>query len=286
MINNKDKNGKADLHIHTTSSDGVLSPKEVLEWASKKRITAISITDHDTVDGIQSAIDFSKNYSIEVIPGIEFSTELHSEEVHILAYCFDYKNNELLQKLNKIQSSRYLRAIKIIEKLKSIDVRVSFDKVQKYSQNGLIGRPHIARVMIEEGYVNSIKEAFDNYLAKDKIAYVERYKLTCSEAISIIKSLGGIPVLAHPGLLSKKLDLKYILDLGIKGIEVYHSKHNEEDIKKFSIIAKSRNLIITGGSDCHGTSFNNEPLIGNIWVDYSAVNCLKNASKTLDYKKY
>ncbi|KUO75309.1 MAG: hypothetical protein APF77_12965 [Clostridia bacterium BRH_c25] len=266
---------KADLHIHTTASDGLMSPDEVVRWASVKRLAAIGITDHDTVNGIGPAVEASPKYGVEVVPGIELSTLYAEEEIHILGYYIDYKADWFLDILKKIQNSRYERADRIVNKLNGLGVNITLEQVRDIAEAGAIGRPHIARAMINEGYINNIKEAFKGYIGKDCPAYVERYKLNCSEAIGIIKKLGGISVLAHPGLIKNKINIGRIIELGIDGIEVYHSKHDDETIRNALSIANSRKLLITGGSDCHGMKLNNEPIIGNCSVDYKYVQKLK-----------
>lgn len=278
--------GKADLHIHTTSSDGMLSPEEVVKWAVYKKLSAIGITDHDTIKGIQPAIDYSINYKIEIVPGIELSTEYNEEEIHILGYYIDYKKDWLQQKLNEIYESRYNRAIKIIDKLSDLGIQITLEQVKNIAESGTIGRPHIARAMQEKGYIDNMKDAFKKYIGKGCPAYVERYKITCEEAIDMIKALGGVPVLAHPGLISSKVNLNKILDIGIEGIEVYHSKHDDETIRNTYKLAVDRKLLITGGSDCHGIFINNEPILGNIWVDYKNVQLLKEKSEYMNIKRF
>lgn len=275
---------KADLHIHTTASDGLLTPEEVVRWASLKRLKAAAITDHDTVNGIDAAIDAASRYGVEIIPGIEFSTIFEEEEIHILGYYIDYKEQWFLDMLKKIQNSRYERASKIIGKLNEMGVDITLDEVKEIAEDGILGRPHIARAMINKGYINNIKEAFRGYIGKGCPAYVERYKLSSREAIDVIKRLGGISILAHPGLIRNKAYIRDIVKLGIDGIEVYHSKHDEATTRDALSIAKSRNLLITGGSDCHGMKVNNEPILGNFSVDYKYVQLLKAATNNKKWR--
>jgi len=272
---------KADLHIHTTSSDGLLSPEEVVKWAVYKKLSAVGITDHDTIKGIQPAIDYSIDYNIEIVPGIELSTEDNEYEIHILGYYIDFKKEWLHQKLNEIYESRYNRAVMMIEKLSALGIQITLQQVKNIAETGTIGRPHIARAMLEMGYIDNMKDAFNKYIGNGCPAYVERYKISCQEAIDMIKNLGGVPVLAHPGLINKKVNINKIIDMGIEGIEVYHSKHDNETIRSTYKLAMDRKLLITGGSDCHGIFVNNEPILGNVWVDYKNVQLLKQKSKYL-----
>ncbi|MDF2893197.1 MAG: hypothetical protein K0R80_3564 [Clostridia bacterium] len=276
---------KADLHVHTTASDGLLSPEEVVKWAAYKKLNAVAITDHDTVKGVQPAIDISKQYNVEVIPGIEFSSEHMDEEIHILGYYIDYEQNWLKEKLDEMYKSRYTRAVKMIDRLNEIGIDITLEQVKAIAESGTIGRPHIARAMQEKGYIDNMKDAFRKYIGKGGPAYVERYRISCQEAIDIIKQLGGVPVLAHPGLINKKECIKEILDMGIEGIEVYHTKHDDEIIRYSLKLAAERKLLITGGSDCHGVFLNNEPIMGNVWVDYKYVELLKQKSETTKQKK-
>ena len=268
---------KADLHIHTTASDGLMDPGEVVRWAGIKRLKAIGITDHDTINGICPAEEASSKYGVEVVPGIELSTLYKDEEIHILGYYIDYKAGWFLETLEKIQNSRYERAANIVDRLKGIDIDITLDQVKRVAGSGAIGRPHIARAMIDKGYINNIKEAFQKYIGKGCPAYVERYKLSSSEAIHTINRLGGISVLAHPGLIRNKAYIGEIVSLGVEGIEAYHSKHDDETVRNALSIAKSEKLLITGGSDCHGMKVNNEPILGNCSVDYKYVEMLKEA---------
>jgi predicted metal-dependent phosphoesterase TrpH len=275
---------KADLHVHTTASDGLLSPEEVIKWAAHKKLSAVAITDHDTVKGVQPAIDISKQYNIEVVPGIEFSSEHMDEEIHILGYYIDYNKSWLKEKLDEMYQSRYTRAVKMIDKLKDIGIDITLEQVKRIAESGTIGRPHIARAMQENGYIDNMKDAFKNYIGKGGPAYVERYRISCQEAIDIIKGLGGVPVLAHPGLINKKECIDEILDMGVEGIEVYHTKHDDRTIRDTLKIVNRRKLLITGGSDCHGLFLNNEPILGNVWVDYKYVEVLKEKSKDTNQK--
>jgi len=252
-----------------------MSPREVVRWAGVKRLKAVGITDHDTVNGIAPAIEASASYGVEVVPGIELSTLYEKEEIHILGYYIDYKAEWFLAALKKIQNSRFERAERIVGKLQELGMEITLEQVKNIAEDGAIGRPHIARAMINKGYITNIKDAFREYIGKGGPAYVDRYKLECGEAIEMIKKLGGISVLAHPGLIKSKEYIGRILDLGIDGIEVYHSKHDEDTVRYALAIAQSRKLLVTGGSDCHGIMLNNEPIIGNCSVDYKYVQMLK-----------
>ncbi len=274
---------KVDLHVHTTSSDGSLSPLEAVEWASRKKIYGIAITDHDTVEGIKAAIENAKLYDIIVIAGIEISCTFEDKEIHILGYFIDYENKELLEKTKILKESRKSRGEKIIEKLNDLGFDLSFKDVYKISRDGVIGRPHIAKAMIEKKYVETIQEAFEKYLGRHKPAYVERYKLFIEEGIKLIHSAGGVAVIAHPGLIKNEKIIYEAIRLKADGIEAIHSKHSEQDVIKYKEIANKYNLIVTGGSDFHGDFTNNMPVLGDYFVDYKQVVLL--SKKAEFYKK-
>ena len=242
-----------DMHTHTTYSDGLTSPKELVDLGVESGLNGIALTDHDEVAGIKEAIDHSRKYpNFYLIPGIEFGCNINNEEVHILGYFIDYEDEELLGILKKLHKSRYTRAHNILEKLKSLNIDISIEDVLKHSDQENLGRPHIGRAMIDKGYVANLDQAFDKYLDRGKPAYVERYQLAINETIDLIYRLGGLSVLAHPSLLKDRGIIDYCIENGIMGIEAYHYKHTSSDQEIFVEIAKKNNLIITAGSDFHG----------------------------------
>jgi len=264
-----------DLHIHTDASDGSLSPETVVKKAKDMDYDSIAITDHDTVNGLEEAIKIGDKVNLEVIPGIEFNTKLDGYEVHILGYLIDYKNNDLLKESRKIKKSRVKRVKEIIKKLNDIGFDISAKEVFDLSDGGSVGRSHVARILKNKGYVQSFSEAFDKYLAVDKIAYVNRYRLTTKEAIDLIEKANGIPVLAHPGLINNDDLLDKIVNLGIKGIEAYYYEHNSSETKKYVEYAKNNNLLLTAGSDDHGPGNKDGMRLGEMKFDYKLVSELK-----------
>lgn len=242
-----------DLHVHTTFSDGLLTPEQVVKMAIKLNLKAIAITDHDTVDGIRPALDEAKKYTgFEVVPGVELSTDWNNEEIHILGYYIDYNNSNLRTVLLSFQQKRRKRIEEIIAKLKNMGINISIEDVCAKSKGSSLGRPHIALVLVEKGYVGSVQEAFKNYLNKGKPAYVPKEKLTPFSAIDIIKQNSGIPVLAHPGLLEDNSIINELISYGIMGIEVVHKSHNKPQVAYYTKLALDNNLLLTGGSDSHG----------------------------------
>ncbi len=242
-----------DMHVHTNASDGVLSPEKVIRRAMRNGLSGIAITDHDTVTGALSVDLLNIPNNFTVIKGIEFSTIQNNKEIHILGYYLDIEDPKLKNLLTNIQKFRSDRIYKILEKLKRFNIVLEYQEVQGEEPPESIGRPHVAKALIKRGFARDISEAFDRYLAKGRLAYVEHYKLETKEAIDLIKDLGGFSVLAHPGLLSDR-DIFSVLEKGIEGIEVYHPKHSRFATTKLYELAKYRKLIITGGSDFHDFS--------------------------------
>jgi predicted metal-dependent phosphoesterase TrpH len=271
---------KADLHLHSNKSDGILSPEEVVLQAAKLGLAAISLTDHDTVEGISEALDAGTRYGVRVVPGIELNTSADNGELHILGYYICHTDTKLLDTLKGIKEARVQRVRTIIKKLNDLGFEITFDQVlKKAGKADSMGRPHIARLLLEKGYVSTVKEAFEKYIGYGGSAYVERHKLLPREVIALIKDCGGVPVLAHPGILSSSLYIDLCIREGVQGIEVYHSRHTEEQAAVFRKIARRHDLIVTGGSDCHGEfKFDGKMLMGRYTVDAGAVDRLKEAA--------
>jgi hypothetical protein len=266
-----------DLHLHTTASDGSYTPTELVNKARDLGFSAIAITDHDTVGGIEEGLKVAKELGIELIPGIEMNTDYENTEIHILGYYLDYQNEKFLNILADLKEARYNRIRKIVTKLNNLGLEIDFDEASQLADGGALGRPHIAQIMLNKGYVKKWSQAFDQYIAKGAPAYVERKKITPKEAIEIIKKAGGIPVIAHPALMERDDLLENLLEWGIEGIEVYHTEHDRVDSQRYLEYAKDNNLLITGGSDCHGPERKGEILIGKIKAPYELVNGLKEA---------
>ena len=265
----------ADLHMHSTHSDGKLSVEKIIEHAKNRNLKTISITDHDTISGTIEAVQSLNKGSLEVIPGIELSTIYQGEEIHILGYLFDVENKDFAQFIQSTQNHRLERANKMIEKFDSVGIHIDREELSKISQGDSIGRPHFARLLIKMGLVHSINEGFKKYLTPGTATYVERYKLTTLDAIKEIKNANGLSVLAHPGLIKNQGLINQILHMKIDGIEVYHPKNNSMQTREYYQITKENNLFITGGSDNHSGNSNEYPFIGSVKIPYSYVEKLK-----------
>lgn len=256
-----------DLHVHTNYSDGLFNPATVVQKAVERKISGIAITDHDSIEGIEEAILESKKHNnIEIIPGIEFGCVYKNEEVHILGLFINYKDREIINKTKILKDERKKRGLRMIQLIKDLGMRITIEDVMKFSRDDFIGRPHIARALMKAGYVDNIQEAFNRYLGRGKPAYSERFTFSIEEVIRLIGNLGGVSSLAHPGLLENTAIIDYCISKGIQGIECEHSKHSPLKTKSFKKIAKANNLLITGGSDCHGDKTGGELLLGKFGV--------------------
>jgi hypothetical protein len=249
---------KIDLHMHTTASDGTSSPEELVKTCSELGLEIISVTDHDNTTAVETVKKAAEEYKLEVVPGIEISTYRGEAEYHILGYFIDLENNSLLGLTEAILQSRVDRTHEMIEKLTDMGYPLEFSDVKKFASGVSLGRPHVARALMEKGYVDSINQAFtDEFIGGGGRAYVEKKKVLPVEAITVILKAGGVPVIAHPHLINhgKALDKKEIerlKDVGLKGVEVYQTKHDKKTTEKYKKIAKELDLLITGGSDYHG----------------------------------
>ncbi len=264
-----------DLHIHSTASDGSMSPEQIVKMASCLKFKAIAITDHDTVEGLESALKAGEKYNLEVIPGIEINTDYKGYEVHILGYFIDYNNKKLLNKMNELKKMRKKRAYKMVERLNDLNINIDWQDVLDKAKGGSIGRTHIARVIFEQGYVDSPFESFEKYIAIDGPAYVKRKKITPGQAIDLIRTSSGLAVLAHPGIIDNDDIVYEIINDGIDGIEAIYYEYNKRQIEKYKKLAIDNNLLITGGSDDHGPGNKDGLRLGKIRIDYEYLQHLK-----------
>lgn len=265
----------ADLHIHTNKSDSTFSPEEVVRYAANCGLCAIAITDHDSVEAIPLVSEYANRYKIEIIPGVELSTDSNGEEAHILGYCIDFRKKWFLDKLEFLRHNRISRAQRMIGKLNELGLEITINDVLGISGEGAIGRMHIARALLEKKYISTISEAFQKYLGKGRYAYVKKYRITPREAIDMIVKLDGISVLAHPQIMNQDALIPGMIKQGLQGIEVYHSDHTHNGEERYLELAKKYNLVVTGGSDCHGIG-KGKVLMGTVKIPYELVERLKN----------
>lgn len=251
------KNGQFDLHLHTTASDGIQSPSQVVVMAASKGINTISITDHDTLEGIKEAREAGKRHGVYVIPGIELSTKFKGKNIDILGYHIS-ESEELLKILQKIRDHRENRAQLIIEKFCELGMLITSEDVKKYSKGDVIARPHIAKAVVDKGYAKNLQEVFDLFLADGKACAVDKMVLSPEEGISLIHQAGGLAVLAHPVLIQDENITEELMQFPFDGIEVWHRKHSAADSGRYIKMAEKYGKLISGGSDYH----NDEHTIG------------------------
>jgi predicted metal-dependent phosphoesterase TrpH len=277
-----------DLHTHTTASDGSMSPAELVRHARNTGLCAVAITDHDTIDGIEEALDEGRKIGVEVIPGLEIGLSFEPE-MHMLGYFFDDRYINLTHILDKLKKRRDERNPKIINKLNEMGFSITMQEVEKIAGSGVIGRPHIANVLIEKGYVGSMEEAFDKYLGSGRPAHFKKDKLTPEEGIREIKRAGGLPVLAHPKYLNRSVEelddlLHKMTSAGLRGLEAIYVDNTNEETEIFTGLAEKHGLLVTGGSDFHGR---NKPDIeigrgrGNLNVPYILIEKMKKCIRKL-----
>lgn len=271
-----------DLHIHSWFSDGTKSPTELVQLAVSSGVSAIAITDHDTMDGVDEAMAAGVEYGIEVVPGVELSVTHKKKSLHILGYFMDAADLKFATALRTIQKERDNRNEKILAKLQALGIHSSVEELKEISGPGQTGRPHIAKLLMNHGLVRSIPQAFDEYLKKDAKAYVSRFAYSAEDAISLIKGAGGLSVLAHPIQVDKTLKaldtlLPVLKSYGLDGIETYYPTQKKGMRKRIRKFAKENDLFLTGGSDYHGDIRPGTRLAGgnNVYV----------APRLLDYMK-
>ncbi len=265
---------ECDLHTHTVHSDGALTPGELIQLANQKRLKVIGLTDHDTVSGIKEAQRVGRRLGVEVIPGIELSSEDRGKDVHVLGYFIETNCKDLLEWLKTFREARVTRAKKIVAKLKRFDIDLSVEEVLELAGTGAVGRPHIAELLVKHGFVNDIKEAFDKFIGTNGPAYVPKYRISPSRAIELIKASGGVPIIAHPGTIGDPDYVVYLAKLGIQGVEVWHPEHPPNLVETLMEIADDLGLLKTGGSDFHGGNRGKAEL-GAIRVPYDVVEDLR-----------
>jgi predicted metal-dependent phosphoesterase TrpH len=271
-----------DLHIHSSASDGSLTPFEILQLAQKLNLGAIAITDHDSLEGSKEAFRAGIPSSIKFLSDVEISAAYppffsRSGSMHLLGYAIRLDDSDLNQILNKLRQARKNRNPEILKRLEKLGYSLTLDEIRKVAGEGQLGRPHIARAMVQKGYVATMDEAFDNFLGTDKPAYVNKYRIEFIQAVEAITGAGGIPVLAHPGLLGidNESTLKQFIgnlrDIGIRGIEVYYPEHTTRQMKTYAELARRFDLLITGGTDFHGKMMPKIKMgsgMGNLFVPY------------------
>ncbi len=268
------KKDYVDLHLHTNASDGLFTPTEVVEHAIRIGLAAIAITDHDSVDGFKVAKAVTDDELLEVLPGVELSCYYKGSDVHVLGYLIDYNNPEFARKIGAFRQERYERGEAMVAKLNDLGINLSMETVKLIAGNSAVGRPHLADALVREEFVQTYDEAFARYLGYHAPAYVPKPVLTPEQGIDLLHLVRGVAVLAHPGTLKHDEYIPDLVDMGLDGIEAYHSLHDKSAVQRYKNFAKKYGVIFTGGSDCHGPR-KGKVLMGTQKVPYSCLSDLK-----------
>ena len=266
-----------DLHTHSTASDGIYSPTELLQRAKDVGLRVLALTDHDNTGGLDEAAEAARKLDIDFIPGIEINTDVSGGEVHVLGYFLEYWRPAFQAVLKILRDARERRGQRMVELLNEQGINIAWERVREIAQ-GAVGRPHVAKALLEAGYVQTIGEAFDKYIGKDCYAYVPRYRLTPEDAVHLVASANGLPVIAHPielpGLDELRNWLPGLCEAGMVGLETYYGPYTTEEEQALRTLADEYHLIPTGGTDFHGPGIHPTPLGGRP-VPYEAVERLK-----------
>lgn len=257
---------RIDMHVHTTASDGMYSPTEIVTMAAQLGLAAVSITDHDTTAGVQEALLAAQHAHIKLLPGIEISTVADGQEVHVLGYFTNNDDERWQQRLIQLGATRESRNEMLLAKLNELGIAITWQEVVEVAgdSHGSIGRPHFAQILINKGYVNSKQEAFDQYLGESGKAYVQPLRIHPSDAYQWIKEAGGVAVLAHPGIYHNDVLVEQLLQAGVDGVEVNHSDHTPQQVTYYESLAKRFGLIMTAGSDFHGIDEQGSQIHGHL----------------------
>ena len=272
-----------DLHLHTTNSDGRLTPSELIRLAAGQGLKVVSVTDHDSTEGLAEAYETAREFpQMRIIPGIEISTDIPGDEIHMLGYFIKYDDAQFQETLLQFRRGRVERAQLMVEKLDALGIHLEWDRVQAIAGDGSVGRPHIALAMVEAGYCTEPQYAFPEYLGRNGLAYVERPKMTPAEGLEMILGVGGVPVLAHPAyMVDMRASIAEMVPAGLMGMEVYYSRYKPEMIQELAQLAKAYGLIPCGGSDYHGLGNTDEPLPGTQGPPMETVELLEEAAEKL-----
>jgi len=265
---------KIDLHSHTTYSDGFNSPQELIDKAKERGIQVLSITDHDNLAAIAEASEYGRKVGVEIIPGVEISSDIMDREIHILGYFVEPGNPEFERYLEFFRAERLKRADRIVAKLNALGISLKLDDVLKFARNSAVGRPHIAQALVEGGFTNSYYEAFNKYIGNGCVAYEKKVHVSPRSAFKIISDSGGLSFIAHPGVMPEHI-LKESIEAGVDGIEVIHPSHSQQLVKFYRGIVNEYFLLESGGSDYHGGKREDDKNFGKYYVTPSVVEAMR-----------
>jgi len=278
--------GYIDLHVHSNHSDGLKPVEEIVRSAAERGLRALSLTDHDVTTGLAEAFEAGARHGVEIVPGIEISSYCEGIETHLLGYFIDRQNPALNEFSDNFRRFRMDRAREILHKLTQQGIDIPFELLQMRAGHSSIGRPHIADLLVEEGFVFSFQEAFNKFLAEHRPAYVPKIKVNADEAIALIHAAGGLAILAHPAVGVTDAAIQRLIDYGLDGLETLHPKHQPHHIQHYQELAAKHGLVESGGSDCHGAR-QGELMLGCMMVPYSYLEKIKSrlASRTVSVSR-
>ena len=245
---------EVDLHLHTTHSDGRLTPTQLIDLAAARGLRVVAVTDHDSTEGMAEAFEAAEKYpGLVVIPGIELSTDIPGNEIHVLGYFIDYADAAFQRTLSEFREGRLDRGRRMVDNLESLGMSIDWERVLELSNGGAVGRPHIAQAMVEKGYITHPQEAFERYIGRNGPAYAERPKLTPEDAVRMIVDVGGLPVLAHPARYvdNPEGQLPSLKAAGLVGMEAHYKDYTPEEVEMLLALCRKYDLIPTGGTDYH-----------------------------------
>lgn len=269
---------RIDLHAHTTASDGLLTPEQIVGLARESGVGILAVTDHDSTEGVDAAVAAGNDAGVEVFPAVEINTDADAAEVHVLGYFVHYHVEWFQALLTRLRDGRVHRARRMVEKLAALGMTLNMERVLAFAGGGAVGRPHVARAMVEAGYVSDTAEAFAKFIGRNGPAYAERMKVTPGQAVQILRHAGGIPVLAHPGWLGSDQLLEPLLAEGLEGIEAYYPDHTPSMVEHYLSMAKRFRLLVTGGTDFHGGDLATRVPLGSQYVPPEVVDRLREAA--------
>jgi predicted metal-dependent phosphoesterase TrpH len=271
------------LHLHTLASDGRLTPTDLIGLVASRGVKVASVSDHDTTEGLAEVHRAARQFpDLRIIPGVELSTDIPGDEIHMLGYFMQYQDEEFQQILRRFRETRVERGRLMVEKLATLGLHVEWERVREIAGEGSVGRPHIALALVEKGYFREPREAFAEYLGRNGLAYVERDKMTPTEAVEMLARIGGVAVLAHPAQLANLDDkVAELKAAGLAGMEVYYAQYPADTVQHLAQVAARHDLIPCGGSDYHGLGNTGEPLPGTLGPPMETVERLEAASQRL-----
>jgi len=270
---------RIDLHAHSNRSDGTFTPTELVRLAAERELDVVALTDHDTTDGLEEAFAEGARSGVEIVPGVEFSAEFDGTSVHVLCYWMDVEDGGLQAELRRLREDRYRRGELMVERLRELGVPIEFERVREIAGEATIVRPHVAQAMVEAGVVETEKEAFERYIGDGRPGHVAKHALDPVDAVTLIRTAGGVCVLAHPGMWGDQTSVPETLiarmaDAGMRGLEVDHPDHTPEAREHYRRLAGDLGLVATGGSDCHGVRY--DPVrLGTSLCDPEAFDALR-----------